>query len=138
SLPGLHFATCNSSICIEDSFGNTLAGASLERPVMIMMQNNRAGMIYMQSKSNNFNQIAEAYSLKYGTPTTQNESEVQNRMGAKFLNREYTWRTLDGYISLKERAKTIEKMSISVGLNSFIEKSAKDSGKAAHKNVEDL
>lgn len=138
SIPGLHFDKCNSSICIEDSFGNTLAGAAVERPVMIMMKNDQAGMIYIRSSSNNFGRISDAYILKYGVPTSKDEKEVQNRMGAKFSSSEYTWRTPDGYISLKERAGTIDKMSISIGLNSFIEKSAKDSEKAVHKNVEDL
>ena len=138
ALSGLHFHKCDASVCIEDSFGNTLGGSVLNRPVLIMMKENKAGAIYLESDSKNFSQISLAYITKYGEPTEKIDGVVQNRMGAEFSNKKYTWKNSDGFITLQERSKTVDKMSIKIISNSYLQSSAKDLEKNVQKNSGDL
>ena len=138
ALQGLYFSSCNTSICFEASLGNTLAGAMLKPPVMIMMKENKAGRMHMESDSKNFSQIATAYTTKYGEPAEKIDGVVQNRMGAEFSNKKYTWEDSDGLITLQERSRKVDLMSISITSRKYLQSSIKDTEKILQKNVNDL
>lgn len=93
--------------------------------------------ISLKFDSQNFNTIEDIFIERYGTPTAQEDNQVQTRMGATLVNRRDVWDGKLVYITLgrfsneitQSHALLITKAEMKYGLDSFHEekkKSAKD------------
>lgn len=68
---------------------------------------------------NGFSTISKALVAKYGKPSSIENGESQNKMGAKFSNTQMKWQNAESTIHLSERFTEIDNMFLNYSLNNL-------------------
>ncbi|MCK5055618.1 MAG: hypothetical protein KAT34_03120 [Candidatus Aminicenantes bacterium] len=70
--------------------------------------------VFINCTPNHFEELFFIFKIKYGEPTSYNETEIQNRMGAKFIQKEARWinEKLKRKIVMEKYANSINESSI--------------------------
>lgn len=92
----------------------------------------------LRFKSAFFPTLETAFKERYGTPTLEEEKEVQNRMGAKFLNKEVTWTGPNVLIRIDKYFGTLNDGRATISQREYVEyilKEQKDRSKGAAKDL---
>lgn len=102
------------------------------------MREGRLSSISVRLRTADFDRLFGALKEKLGPPATVQESETQNRMGAKFDNTEAAWRAAGAELTITKRAGKIDTSRLS--LESEVERAAADKERKARarKDADDL
>ncbi len=133
------FSRCSSSASLGDyCFGtNVSLGNHNARNIMVLYKDDKVTGVSVSFSASAFEQIADAFILKYGKPTKVVESAVENRMGAKFRQMEMTWIGPDNdtQLQLTLRSTDLDTSSVQLSsmraVNDFVRKKKEQNRKAA-------
>jgi len=88
-------------------FGAKIGRATVS-PLIALFENGKLGNVYGASPISNFRELASAFEAKYGDAHNVDETEWQNRMGARFDNIVMSWQFGDGVLQLKARGRELD------------------------------
>lgn len=74
----------------------------------------------MTFNSGGFSIIDGAFKSRYGPPSSETETEIQNRAGAKFLNKQSLWKGANVEISVMKYGGTVTEGRATIGDPSYI------------------
>lgn len=85
------------------------------RPVetwMVVHNGDKLDSILVYMKSMNYDHVIAALTEKWGMPTKVEQSEIQNRMGAKFDQSLVEWAQGEHLLRVRKRASKVDEMSL--------------------------
>ena len=101
-------------------------------------RNDALGMVLISISPQNFNDLLDALSLKYGKPHKLNHTIIQNRMGATFDDSEAKWIGNSANITLKKYSGSIDRGYVSLASHAYVEASIKERSEKRGKAASDL
>jgi hypothetical protein len=129
-VPGAQFCS--------EVFAFKVAGISIGAPIRDYLDG-RLYSLYMTYDSDNFDQVVEALTAKYGSPDTTWTEQVENRMGATFHNETKRWFFSDGYLEAERYGSDLTRGNIyALGSAGSVEYEARRKKAAAEAAARDL
>jgi hypothetical protein len=116
----------------SDTFGSIYTGPGYDGiPVYFVMNflENRFAAAQLEFKPEDFNRIEQIFVKRYGGPTHVKNTEMQNAMRAKFMNREVEWIGKKVTIRLVKYAGSVTSGSGFIGQQVWLEHRAQRSKK---------
>lgn len=102
------------------------------------MRDGRLSSISVSVRAADFDRLYDALKERFGPPMTVQESEVQNRMGAKFDNVEAAWRASGNVLLITKRTGRIETSRLEIEAAAEWDASKRERKARAKKDAEDL
>ncbi|MBU1206459.1 MAG: hypothetical protein KKH04_05960 [Proteobacteria bacterium] len=116
--------------------GETIAGAPVSA-LLLTFYGRKLHGIYIWFDAKHFPQVAGALKEKYGEGDLKTK-EVQNRMGATFENRIYTWRKPGATLHVERFAGKLDRSSVIFRTDFAIEEFGRRRGSSAKEKAKDL
>lgn len=116
---------------------DSIAGAPVDM-WLITMRGGEVATIYVQVLNRHFERVIAALKERFGPPTKQEDGQVQNRMGATFDQKELTWRSEGGVLSVKKRGGKIDTMSLMLTSEAKLSESHEQKKERAKTDAGDL
>jgi len=129
--------TYSSSKLIECFERNTFAGARIVDG-SAYFDDGKLSSYRLTIRSNRFEDVVEAITDRFGKPISMQSTEVQNKLGAKYLNYHAIWITGETHLNFSKYCGNIEKSCISVTSKSEILKEQVKTESQKIKNARDF
>ena len=129
--------TYSSSKLIECFDRNTFGGARIVDG-NAYFNDGKLSSYRLTIRSNRFQDVIEALTDRFGKPISMQSTEVQNKLGAKYLNYHGIWITGETHLSISKFCGNIEKSCISVTSKSEMLKDQANTENQKIKNARDF
>lgn len=114
----------------------TIAGAPVNT-LLLHFYGGKLHAISISFEAKNFSQVADALKEKYGEAVFKTE-EIQNRMGATFENRIYTWRRPEAILEAKRFSSKIDTSSAFFRTDFALQEFTRRRGSSVKEKAKDL
>jgi hypothetical protein len=99
-------------------------GNAMPRGYSFVMEDGKVALALVNILPADFDDTVAALTAKYGAPAGDRTSEIHNRMGAAFDQRDVTWSLADGTIEAHKRGSTVDLGYVSMAVPGFAERDA--------------
>lgn len=114
----------------------TIAGAVVEE-LKLSYYYGKLETIYIAFDAEHFTEVVDALTEKYGTGSVKTET-MQNRMGAMFENKIYSWRRDNATLQARRYASRLDRSSVMYSTDFALQEFARRQGTTVKEKAKDL
>lgn len=130
--------TCTNTDPGSECFKRLSYGGALPIFLGVEFRDDRLVSVYLTFPERRFDELRDALIERFGPPTHQEASTVQNRMGASFEARQAEWKKGDANLQLKQRGSKIDEGSLFLVSIQYTHRSAEERKQKAKDTAKDM